>query len=64
MLHEPCTSPLLHPLLPQTFDNVLRTQEEMFCDEFHLVDLRVFENCKKVSLNALRLLVEAPPQQL
>uniref|UniRef100_A0A061R0R6 GDP-D-mannose 3', 5'-epimerase n=1 Tax=Tetraselmis sp. GSL018 TaxID=582737 RepID=A0A061R0R6_9CHLO len=23
--------------------------EEMFCDEFHLVDLRVFENCKKVS---------------
>lgn len=23
-------------------------QEEMFCDEFMLVDLRVFENCKKV----------------
>ena len=23
-------------------------QEEVFCDEFHLVDLRVFENCKKV----------------
>lgn len=23
-------------------------QEEMFCDEFNLVDLRVFENCKKV----------------
>jgi len=23
-------------------------QEESFCDEFHLVDLRVFENCKKV----------------
>ena len=23
-------------------------QEEMFCDEFHLVDLRVFDNCKKV----------------
>eukprot|EP00955_Chlamydomonas_euryale_P003914 40555-Chlamydomonas_euryale.AAC.9 len=22
--------------------------EEQFCDEFHLVDLRVFENCKKV----------------
>jgi GDP-D-mannose 3',5'-epimerase len=22
--------------------------EEMFCDEFHLVDLRVFDNCKKV----------------
>ena len=22
--------------------------EEMFCDEFHLVDLRVYENCKKV----------------
>ena len=20
----------------------------MFCDEFHLVDLRVYENCKKV----------------
>ncbi len=23
-------------------------QEEEFCDEFHLVDLRVYENCKKV----------------
>jgi len=23
-------------------------QEEMFCDEFHLVDLRVYDNCKKV----------------
>jgi GDP-D-mannose 3', 5'-epimerase len=23
-------------------------QEEEFCDEFHLVDLRVFDNCKKV----------------
>ena len=23
----------------------------MFCDEFHLVDLRVFDNCKKVSTN-------------
>lgn len=23
-------------------------QEEMFCDEFQLVDLRLFENCKKV----------------
>ncbi|GAX73956.1 hypothetical protein CEUSTIGMA_g1406.t1 [Chlamydomonas eustigma] len=23
-------------------------EEEQFCDEFHLVDLRVFENCKKV----------------
>ena len=23
-------------------------QEEVFCDEFHLVDLRVYENCKKV----------------
>ena len=23
----------------------------MFCDEFHLVDLRVFENCKKVATN-------------
>jgi GDP-D-mannose 3',5'-epimerase len=22
--------------------------EEMFCDEFHLVDLRVYDNCKKV----------------
>jgi nucleoside-diphosphate-sugar epimerase len=26
-------------------------QEEMFCDEFHLVDLRVFDNCKKVCEN-------------
>ena len=24
------------------------SQEEMFCDEFHLVDLRVYENCKTV----------------
>lgn len=24
-------------------------QEEVFCDEFHLVDLRVFDNCKKVT---------------
>jgi hypothetical protein len=23
-------------------------QEDEFCDEFHLVDLRLFENCKKV----------------
>ena len=23
-------------------------QEEAFCDEFHLVDLRVFDNCKAV----------------
>lgn len=23
-------------------------QEEDFCHEFHLVDLRVFDNCKKV----------------
>lgn len=31
--------------------NKLRTlleQEEVFCDEFHLVDLRVYDNCKKV----------------
>lgn len=26
----------------------LTVQEEMFCDEFHLVDLRVYDNCKKV----------------
>lgn len=25
-----------------------RLQEEIFCDEFHLVDLRVYDNCKKV----------------
>lgn len=24
------------------------TQEDQFCDEFHLVDLRLFDNCKKV----------------
>lgn len=24
-------------------------QEEVFCDEFHLVDLRVFDNCKKLT---------------
>lgn len=24
------------------------SQEEVFCHEFHLVDLRVFDNCKKV----------------
>ena len=29
--------------------------EEMFCDEFHLVDLRVYENCKKVRRNPQRL---------
>ena len=29
----------------------MQAQEEMFCDEFHLVDLRVFDNCKKVSTN-------------
>lgn len=23
-------------------------QEDQFCDEFHLVDLRLFDNCKKV----------------
>ena len=23
-------------------------QEDIFCDEFHLVDLRVFDNCAKV----------------
>ncbi len=26
----------------------LPLQEELFCDEFHLVDLRVYDNCKKV----------------
>ena len=26
----------------------LSEQEEVFCDEFHLVDLRVYDNCKKV----------------
>ena len=26
----------------------LMEQEEVFCDEFHLVDLRVYDNCKKV----------------
>ena len=26
----------------------LLEQEEVFCDEFHLVDLRVYDNCKKV----------------
>jgi GDP-D-mannose 3',5'-epimerase len=25
-----------------------RSQEEEFCDEFHLVDLRVYDNCKRV----------------
>ena len=25
-----------------------KKQEEEFCDEFHLVDLRVYDNCKKV----------------
>lgn len=24
-------------------------QEEEFCDEFHLVDLRLYDNCKKVA---------------
>ena len=28
--------------------SLLWFQEEMFCHEFHLVDLRVYENCKKV----------------
>lgn len=28
--------------------HVLSSQEEVFCHEFHLVDLRVFDNCKKV----------------
>lgn len=27
---------------------ILPLQEEIFCDEFHLVDLRVFDNCKKM----------------
>lgn len=27
---------------------VLLPQEDQFCDEFHLVDLRLFDNCKKV----------------
>ncbi len=26
----------------------MHAQEEQFCHEFHLVDLRVFDNCKKV----------------
>ena len=25
-----------------------RVQEDMFCNEFHLVDLRVYDNCLKV----------------
>lgn len=23
-------------------------QEDLFCDEFHLVDLRVYDNCRKI----------------
>jgi len=32
----------------QRTEPVIFLQEEMFCDEFHLVDLRVYDNCKKV----------------
>ena len=31
-----------------TEHRTLLEQEEVFCDEFHLVDLRVYDNCKKV----------------
>jgi nucleoside-diphosphate-sugar epimerase len=40
---SPCT-PSPHP--PPTFTPP--PQEEEFCDEFHLVDLRLFDNCRKV----------------
>ena len=39
------------PNWPLTFPFLLFSthQEEDFCDEFHLVDLRVYDNCKKVA---------------
>jgi GDP-D-mannose 3', 5'-epimerase len=36
-------SDAFHPKTPNPL-----SQEEAFCDEFHLVDLRVYDNCKKV----------------
>ncbi|KAJ9512818.1 hypothetical protein QJQ45_029435 [Haematococcus lacustris] len=31
------------------FCDIAVAQEDQFCDEFHLVDLRLFDNCKKVA---------------
>jgi nucleoside-diphosphate-sugar epimerase len=44
---------LASPCCPFTGHHVIifAPQEEEFCDEFHLVDLRVFDNCKKVTEN-------------
>jgi hypothetical protein len=39
-------SPANPPLLPGRLFSGL--QEDIFCDEFVLADLRVFDNCKKV----------------
>jgi hypothetical protein len=43
----PLTTPSCAPHQPHTTTPI--KQEDEFCDEFHLVDLRMFENCKKVS---------------
>ena len=44
---SPCESASLQLNQPLKLRSV-PLQEEMFCDEFHLVDLRVYDNCKKV----------------
>jgi len=43
------TSPSSSSSYPPKLENFQKQkQEEEFCDEFHLVDLRVYDNCKKV----------------
>ena len=49
-MNSSCREPAGVIIAPLTASST-RSQEEMFCDEFHLVDLRVFDNCKKVSTN-------------
>ena len=45
-----CMTAALHGAKPHHLltRRLSRNQEELFCDEFHLVDLRVFDNCQKV----------------
>lgn len=45
----PAANPALPPpRVPVDWKRNEHMPEEVFCDEFHLVDLRLFDNCRKV----------------
>ncbi len=46
--HLPSHRSRLRQRRPERVGRLQPLQEEEFCHEFHLVDLRVYDNCKKV----------------